>query len=122
MPDTQHPLAVVTGASTGIGLELAKCCASEGFDLLIVADGPSIEEAGEEIRRFAGVVNSVEADLSTKEGVDKLCDAIEARQKPVYALLANAGRGLGKSLSRSRFRRGTTCHRHQHHRDPLAHS
>jgi uncharacterized protein len=62
------------------------------------ADEPRIEEAAEEVRRFAGIVNSVEADLSTKEGVDKLCDAIQAREKPVYALLANAGRGLGKAF------------------------
>jgi short-subunit dehydrogenase len=43
---TSRPLAVVTGASTGIGYELAKCCAQEGFDLVVVADEPEINKAG----------------------------------------------------------------------------
>ena len=41
-------LAVVTGASTGIGYELAKCCAKDGFDLVVVADEPEIHKAAEE--------------------------------------------------------------------------
>ena len=45
MASAVRPLAVVTGASTGIGLELAKCCAEDGFDLIIAADEPAIKEA-----------------------------------------------------------------------------
>ena len=45
MAQTTRPLAVVTGASTGIGYELAKCCAQEGFDLVVVADEPEIKTA-----------------------------------------------------------------------------
>jgi short-subunit dehydrogenase len=88
--------AVVTGASTGIGLELARCCAKDGYDLLIVADEPEINEAAEQIKRFATNVETLEADLSTTEGVDKLYAKIGDR--PVAALLANAGRGLGKGF------------------------
>jgi len=90
-------LAVVTGASSGIGLELAKCCARNGFDLLIAADEPAIEQAADTLRSLGSTtVDAVEADLSTIEGVDKLYAAIGSR--PVEALLANAGRGLGKAF------------------------
>ena len=57
--------AIVTGASTGIGLELAKCCAREGFDVLIAADEPQIESAATEIRTLGAIVETVQADLST---------------------------------------------------------
>ena len=90
---SEKGLAVVTGASTGIGLELAKCCASEGYELLIAADEPAIEKAAADLRADGAKVEFIQADLSTEEGVDKLYDAIKGRD--VAALLANAGRGLG---------------------------
>lgn len=86
-------LAIVTGASTGIGLELAKQCARNGFDLLIAADDPAVEEAAKELRALGILVETVQADLATLEGVDRLCAAVKGR--PVDALLANAGHGLG---------------------------
>ena len=88
-----RPLAVVTGASTGIGYELALVCAKNGFDLVVAADEPQIEEAAEAFKAFAGRVITVQADLATTEGNDKLIAAIGER--PVDALLANAGTGLG---------------------------
>ena len=84
---------MVTGASTGIGYELAICCAKEGFNLLVVADQPKIHEAAEQFRNFGVEVEAVEADLATREGVDKFYEA--ARGRPVEYLLANAGHGLG---------------------------
>jgi short-subunit dehydrogenase len=96
MPDTQRKLAVVTGASTGIGLELARECAKSQFDLLIAANEAEIESAAEELRREGGSVEAVQADLATIEGVDHLCEKINSR--PVAALLANAGRGLGNAF------------------------
>jgi short-subunit dehydrogenase len=89
-------LAVVTGASTGIGYELAKCCAENGFDLVVAADEPEIRSVASDFEKLGARVETVEADLSTIEGVDKLCSAIGDR--PVDALLANAGRGLGKGF------------------------
>jgi uncharacterized protein len=86
-------LAVVTGASSGIGLELARCCAEQGFDLLIAADEPEIERAAASLRAKGANVDAVQADLATSEGIDKLYAAAGGR--PVDALLANAGRGLG---------------------------
>ena len=89
-------LAVVTGASTGIGYHLAKCCAQDGFDLVVVADEPEIERAAADFRQLGVHVESIEADLATVEGVDQLLQSLGNR--PVDALLANAGRGLGHAF------------------------
>lgn len=94
--DNSRPLAIVTGASSGIGYELARCCAENGFDLLIAADEPEIEAAARNLGTDGCVVQAIEVDLSTTEGVDKLIDAVRGRR--VDALLANAGRGLGKGF------------------------
>lgn len=91
-----RPFAIVTGASTGIGLELAKRCAKEGYDLLIAADEPAIEQAAISLRGAGAEVEAVQADLGTTEGVDRLYAATKGRA--VDALLANAGRGLGHAF------------------------
>ena len=91
-----RPFAIVTGASTGIGFELAMRCAKEGYDLLIAADEPEIEKAAASLRSDGAEVEGLEADLATTEGVDKLYAAAKGRQ--VDALLANAGRGLGHAF------------------------
>lgn len=86
-------LAVVTGASTGIGYELAKCCAEDGYDLIVCANEPEIERAAEALRDSGRRVEAVVADLATEAGVETLVSAIGVRH--VDALLANAGIGLG---------------------------
>jgi short-subunit dehydrogenase len=96
MLDKARKLAVVTGASTGIGLELARECAKNKFDLVIAANEPEIEIAADDLRREGAAVETVQSDLSTIEGVDQLYAKIGGR--PVAALLANAGRGLGKEF------------------------
>jgi short-subunit dehydrogenase len=96
MHEHTRPLAVVTGASTGIGRELARCCVEAGFDLVVAADEPEIEKAARDLQQGGARVEAIEADLSTAEGVDSLLEAIGTR--PVDALLANAGRGLGHAF------------------------
>jgi short-subunit dehydrogenase len=93
---SSRPLALVTGASSGIGLELARCCAQRGYDLLVAADEPQIHDKAQELRALGTEVQAVQADLATAEGVEKLLDALGGRG--VDALLANAGRGLGKGF------------------------
>jgi short-subunit dehydrogenase len=101
MTSTARPLAIVTGASAGIGYELAKCCADQGFDLLIAADQPAINDAAQEFRALGAAVEAIEADLATLEGIDKLYAATKG--KPVEALLANAGHGLGHGFLDQNF-------------------
>ncbi|GGC78376.1 SDR family NAD(P)-dependent oxidoreductase [Chelatococcus reniformis] len=93
-----RPLAIVTGASTGIGYELALQCANNGFDLIIAADEPEIERAASDLRGRGARVETLEADLATEKGVLELCALAAADGRPVAALLANAGRGLGKGF------------------------
>lgn len=95
MATNVRPLAVVTGASSGIGRELALIAAREGFDLVLAADR-DLEDAAADARANGARVDIVETDLATLQGVDELCAAIADR--PVDALLANAGHGLGRAF------------------------
>lgn len=88
--------AIITGASTGIGFELATLAAKDGYDILVVADEPLINAAADDFKQFGTQVTSVEADLSTIEGVDTLLAAAEGRQ--IDLLCANAGHGLGHAF------------------------
>lgn len=94
-------LAVVTGASSGIGRELARCCAKDGYDLIIAADDPAIHDVAAEFAQDGHRAESIEVDLSTTSGVDLLYDKIGGR--PVDALLANAGHGLGHAFLDQEF-------------------
>lgn len=85
--------AIVTGASTGIGFELASIAAEAGYDLLVVADEPLIDAAAADFRRHGVDVQSVEADLSSFEGVDRLLAAAGGRR--IDVLCANAANSMG---------------------------
>ena len=89
---SSRKLAIVTGASSGIGLEIAKLAAQDGYDLIVAADTPFVE-AGPALKEFGVTVQEVEADLATKSGVDQLLSVVGDR--PVDVLVANAGHGLG---------------------------
>jgi uncharacterized protein len=75
-----RPLAVVTGASAGIGFELAKCCAEQGFDLVVAADDPEIHTAAQAFTALGVATEAIQADLATIEGVEKLYAAIGDRR------------------------------------------
>lgn len=97
-----RPLAVVTGASSGIGRALARLCAQNGFDLIVVADR-SLQDVAAECTAAGAKVESVETDLSTLKGVDTVLTCIGSRR--VDALLANAGQGLGHAFLDQSFER-----------------
>src|SRR4051812_505426 len=93
---TENQFAVVTGASSGIGYELARQLASYGYDLLIIAADEGIERAAENLRRDGGTqVIPVQADLARFDGVERAWAAIELTGRPVDAVALNAGRGIG---------------------------
>lgn len=92
--------AVVTGASTGIGYELARVFAQEGYDVLITAEEERIEEAAQNIRASGTNVQALRADLSKYEGVEKLWQAIEETGRPLDAIAINAGVGVGGEFAR----------------------
>jgi short-subunit dehydrogenase len=98
---TGRALAIVTGASTGIGYQLAICCAEHDYDLVVAADEPAIFDAAKAFEALHVSVDAVQADLATTAGVDMLMAAVGDRS--VDALLANAGRGLGKAFLDQRF-------------------
>ncbi len=89
-------LAVVTGASSGSGRELARVCAQNGYDLIVCAEDARISDVAEELARDCGVAaQAVQADLRTREGVEELAAEIASHGRPVDALLLNAGVGVG---------------------------
>ena len=97
MAQTSRPLAVVTGASTGIGYELAKCCAEDGFDLVVAADEPEIKDRGQGFRS-AGRQGRCFAGRPRRRSKASTSSMQPSAARPVDALLANAGRGLGKGF------------------------
>jgi short-subunit dehydrogenase len=94
-PVSSRPLAVITGASSGIGLQLARQAAEDGYDLLLAADTP-FDEARRQLEGYSLELRTLEVDLATLEGVDELYSALQGRTPDV--LCANAGHGLGKGF------------------------
>jgi uncharacterized protein len=90
-----RPLALVTGASSGIGLELARQFAGHGFDLVVNAEDTELTAAAEQLRRSGATVQAVQADLRTIEGVQAVYDTVTATGRPLAAAALNAGVGKG---------------------------
>ncbi len=86
--------AVVTGASSGIGYELAKQFAQNGFDLLVASEGEGINTAAREFEALGANVQVAQVDLASHEGVHKLQEAIQSSGRPVDAIAINAGVGV----------------------------
>ncbi|MGX6607940.1 SDR family NAD(P)-dependent oxidoreductase [Micromonosporaceae bacterium Da 78-11] len=93
---SENQFAVVTGASSGIGYELARKLAEHGYDLMIIAEDEGIELAAANLRRDGeNQVTAVRADLAGAAGVEQAFAAIEATGRDVDAIALNAGRGIG---------------------------
>lgn len=92
---SNRPLAVVTGASSGIGYELAKQFAQNGFDLVVTATSAEINQVAQACEQLGAEVKTVQADLATYDGVEALYQQIQATGCPVAAIAINAGVGVG---------------------------
>jgi uncharacterized protein len=95
MGTPNRKLAVITGASGGVGLRLAEEHAKNGFDLVICAEDDAIAAAGVQLAAHGGRVDVVQADLAGPDGVETLCATIDELDRPVDALVLVAGGGVG---------------------------
>jgi short-subunit dehydrogenase len=100
MSTQERQFAVVTGASSGIGFELAKVFAEEGFDLLITAEDAEIDTAQRELNQLTASVECTRLDLSREDEVHRLYERIQATARPVDVLCLNAGIGEGGDFVR----------------------
>ena len=103
MADRDISCAVITGASSGIGFELAKCCAEAGADIVIASDTAEIFEAADRLKSTGVNIEAVQADLATLEGVDELYARVQQSGRQPDVVIANAGRGLGRGFLEQDF-------------------
>lgn len=102
-------VALVTGASSGIGLELARCFAADGYSLVLCSDeAAELEQAAEQVREAGSPrVDTVVADLSQRDGARRLYDEVKSLCGTPHFLVNNAGAGVhgdfvgGTDLARS---------------------
>lgn len=95
------PVALITGASTGIGYELAKLFAADGYDLILVARSKQrLEEVAQEIRDSYGTGAAVlPADLSDPRAPAKIRATVEKSGRGVDVLVNNAGFGTNGAFA-----------------------
>ncbi len=100
MEQATKQFAVVTGASSGIGYELARVFGQNGYDLLITSDTDKINDAATKLQQMGFRVQRVQSDLSTYDGVEKLWSELQATGRPVDAIAINAGIGAYGDFAR----------------------
>jgi short-subunit dehydrogenase len=97
---TNRPLALVTGASSGIGYNLARIAAQKGYDLIVAADQP-LDDAVSDFESLGATVQSIQVELASREGVDKFLEL--ATDRTIAVVMANAGHGLGGAFLEQDF-------------------
>lgn len=95
---TQRPFAVVTGASSGIGFEIARVLGQEGFDLLIAAEDDGLESARQDLEQLTSV-ESTQLNLADEDNVAAFHNRISNDPRPVDTLVMNAGISAGGSFA-----------------------
>lgn len=88
-------VALVTGASSGIGYSLAEELATRGYDLLVCSSSSRLEQAAEDFRAYGVDCADLQVDLATRGGVDKLWDWVQGSEKKIEIACLNAGVGVG---------------------------
>ncbi|MBO0863850.1 MAG: SDR family NAD(P)-dependent oxidoreductase [Mycobacterium sp.] len=88
-------LALITGASSGIGLELAKLFAEDRYDLVVAADDAGVQEVATALSGRGIDVRPVQVDLRSAEGVENLYQQATEGGRQLDAAALNAGVGLG---------------------------
>jgi uncharacterized protein len=99
MAETQ--LALITGASSGIGFELARQFAQHGYDLVVAADDDGIHDVPKRLEEFGSAVQAVQVDLRTPDGVEHLFDSATGGGRRLSAAALNAGVGRGDMFLKS---------------------
>ncbi len=101
--DKSGKLALVTGASSGIGFELAKRFAENGFDLVVVAEDNAITDAGNTLRKMGVKVKALQIDLAKDDGVDSLYSSIKSNGSPLDCVAINAGVGVSGAFIKTKI-------------------
>jgi short-subunit dehydrogenase len=102
MTTNSRPLTLITGGSSGIGLELAKCFARDEYDLILVAEnGRELDAAAQQLRQLAAIdVQVIEADLSKLDSADSVYERVHMMGRPLDVLVNNAGVGVYGDFTR----------------------
>jgi uncharacterized protein len=100
----ENSFAVITGASSGIGFELARQFGAHGYDLLIVSNSNEIFSAQDDLENQGYSVDALKANLATYSGVENLYEQIRASGRPVDAIAINAGVGGGGEFTETDLR------------------
>jgi len=90
-----NQFALVTGASSGIGLSLAKELAGRGYDVAICSSGDRLDSAQAELQGLGTEIFKIQADLASRKGVEQLWSEVEALGRKLDIVCINAGVGVG---------------------------